>query len=96
MSIHIIVTDNNIELALHQLQQKQYFLQATRWYKKRQGFYEQAAILKRKKRKMKRLISQAQSHFALCTPPTPHPNFWHKIDLKQQHQRTGNTFAVGR
>ena len=56
MSIHIIVTDNNIELALHQLQQKQYSLQATRWYKKRQGFYEQAAILKRKKRDRKSVV----------------------------------------
>lgn len=95
MSIHIIVTNNDIEVALHQLQQKQYFLQATRWYKKRQGFYEQAAILKRKRRKMKLIISQSQSCFAQCPTLYLHPNFWHKIDLEQQFQRIGNNFAIG-
>lgn len=66
MSLHIIVANNNIELALQQCHQKQYFLQATRWYKKHQGFYEKPAILKRKKRKMKLLISQRQNGFSQC------------------------------
>lgn len=107
MSIHVIVQDDNIDLALHQLRHKQYFLQATRWYKKRQGFFEKRSVLNRKKRKMKRLVSQRQ-HFHTCFMSIdPLPELSHyilreapaplilKIYLNQQFARTGNN-AVGR
>lgn len=96
MSIHIIIEDNNIELALAQLHQKQYFLQSTRWYIKRQGDYEKPSVLKRKKCKMTSLFCHKH------VPQTPyfhvHPkiNLWLKIGLVQQYQRTGNNLAVGR
>ena len=97
MSIQVIVEDHNIELALHQLRHKQYILQSTRWYKKRQAYFERPAILKRKKSKMKLILSQQQNRFAHCPlyflrPPS----LWLKIDLAQQHQRTNNGFAVAR
>ncbi|WP_254433804.1 hypothetical protein [Acinetobacter sp. Marseille-Q1618] len=97
MPIQVIVEDNNIELALQQLHYKQYLLQATRWYKKRQGYYEKPAILKRKKLKMKRIVSQSQNWFSQCPLYFQSPaNLWLKIDLAQQHQPTSNSFAVGR
>ena len=96
MSIQVIVEDHNIELALHQLRHKQYILQSTRWYKKRQAYFEKPSVLKRKKCKMKLIISQAQSGFSQSIPPALHSNFWLKIDLTQQYQRTSNGFAVAR
>lgn len=107
MSIQVIVQNNNIDLALHQLHHKQYFLQATRWYKKRQGFFEKPSELNRKKRKMKRLVSQRQ-HFHICFMPIdPLPELSHyilreapaplilKIYLNQQFARTSNN-ALGK
>lgn len=96
MSIQVIVENNDLDLALYQLQQKQYFLQNTRWYKKRQGYYEKPSILKRKKCKMTSILCHTY------VPQTPyfhvHPkiNLWLKIGLAQQHQRTANNLAVGR
>lgn len=108
MSIQVIVENNDLDFALYQLQQKQYFLQSTRWYKKRQGYYEKPSVLKRKKQKMKLIISQRQ-HFHTCfitSDPTPElsryilrespPPLILKINLKQQYQRTANNLAVGR
>ena len=97
MSIQVIVEDHNIELALHQLRHKQYILQSTRWYKKRPAYFERPAILKRKKSKMKFILSQQQNWFAHCPLYFLKPsNLWLKIDLTQQYQRTSNGFAVAR
>ena len=97
MSVKVDVKDNHLDLALEQLRNKQYILQSTRWYKKRQAYFERPAILKRKKSKMKLILSQRQNRFAHCPlyflrPPS----LWLKIDLAQQHQRTSNGFAVAR
>ena len=97
MSVKVDVKDNHLDLALKQLRNKQYILQSTRWYKKRQAYFERPAILKRKKSKMKLILSQQQNRFAHCPlyflrPPS----LWLKIDLAQQHQRTSNGFAVAR
>ncbi|MFW1857265.1 hypothetical protein [Acinetobacter defluvii] len=97
MSVKVDVKDNNLDLALEQLRNKQYILQATRWYKKRQAYFERPAILKRKKSKMKLILSQRQNRFAHCPLYFLRPlNLWLKIDLAQQYQRTSNSFAVGR
>lgn len=87
-----ILLDNtqNIEQALWQLHQKLYYNTATRWYKKRYGYYEKPSLLRRKKRKMKRLLSQRQNYFYF----EPAPNLWLKIEYPQQFSRTGKN-AVG-
>lgn len=97
MSIQVIVEDHNIELTLHQLHHKQYFLQTTRWYKKRQAYFERPAILKRKKSKMKLILSQQQNRFAQSPLYFLKPsNLWLKIDLTPPYQGTSNVFAVSR
>lgn len=61
---------------------------AKRWYKKRYGYYEKPSRLKRKKRKMKRILSQRPhelKHFTL----------WLKVDFPALFTRTGQN-AVGR
>ena len=97
MSVKVDVKDNHLDLALKQLRNKQYILQSTRWYKKRQAYFERPAILKRKKSKMKLILSQRQNWFAHSPFYFLKPsNLWLKIDLTQQYQRTGNSFAVAR
>jgi ribosomal protein S21 len=54
MSITVYLQDDqDIDQALHLLNQKHYYLQATRWYKKRYGYFEKPSVLKRKRKKMK-------------------------------------------
>jgi ribosomal protein S21 len=54
MSITVYLQDDqDIDQALYLLNQKHYYLQATRWYKKRYGYFEKPSVLKRKQKKMK-------------------------------------------
>lgn len=80
----------DIDHALWRLHQQLYVNTATRWYKKRYGYYEKPSLLRRKKRKMKRLLSQRQKYFYF----EPAPNLWLKIEYSQQFARTGEN-AVG-
>lgn len=88
-----ILLDNtqNIEQALWQLHQKLYYNTATRWYKKRYGYYEKPSLLRRKKRKMKLLLSYRQNRLSRSNIKT---TLWLKIEYSQQFSRTGKN-AVG-
>ena len=85
MSLKVIVEDNNIDLALQQLHNKYYFLQASRWYKKRYGYYEKPSVLKRKKRKMKAILCHQYIAQTCYFPIQPTIRLWLKIDLAQQY-----------
>lgn len=72
----------NLDHALNQLKQKIYRENSTRWYKRRYGYFEKPSELKRKRRKMKQIVSRSQN------------NLWLKIDQQEQFSRTGKN-AVG-
>lgn len=95
MSITVYLQDDqNIDQALHLLNQKHYYLQATRWYKKRYGYFEKPSILKRKRKKMKQILSYRNHSLSLITQISPQNTLWLKIDIKQQFSRTGKN-AMG-
>ncbi|MBE9577662.1 hypothetical protein IM751_00565 [Moraxella sp. K1630] len=83
-----------LDNALSAFYQKVYCDKARRWYKKRLGCYEKPSVLKRKRQKMKRLLSQRQTrHSRACDESLP--NLWLKIELDKSLARTAPN-AVGR
>lgn len=77
---------DNLDNALTAFHQKVYYDKARRWYKKRLGCYEKPSVLKRKRQKMKRLLSQRQTYNArVCDNPLP--NLWLKIELDKSLAR---------
>ena len=84
----------DIDQALHLLNQKYYYLQATRWYKKRYGYFEKPSALKRKQKKMKQILSYRNHSLSLTTHIAPKDTLWLKIKKEQQFARTGKN-AMG-
>lgn len=78
----------DIDQALHLLNQKYYYLQATRWYKKRYGYFEKPSILKRKRKKMEAILSYRNDSLSLQTHIVPKNTLWLKIKREQQFSRT--------
>lgn len=75
----------NLDQAFDELAQKYYCCHASRWYKRRYGFYEKPSLLKAKRKKMRAIVSnQAIGGSAL----------WLKIAQPLQFARTGKN-AVG-
>lgn len=90
MSITVYLQDDqNIDQALQLLNQKYYYLQATRWYKKRYGYFEKPSVLKRKRKKMKAILSYRNDSLSLQTHIAPKNTLWLKIKREQQFSRTG-------
>ena len=90
MSITVYLQDDqNIDQALLLLNQKHYYLQATRWYKKRYGYFEKPSVLKRKRKKMKQILSYRNHSLSLTTHIAPKDTLWLKIEREQQFSRTG-------
>jgi hypothetical protein len=95
MSITVYLQDDqDIDQALHLLNQKHYYLEATRWYKKRYGYFEKPSVLKRKRKKMKLNLSQRNRALYYCYHEHPQHTLWLKIKKKQQFARTGKN-AMG-
>lgn len=90
MSITVYFQDDqNTDQALQLLNQKYYYLQATRWYKKRYGYFEKPSVLKRKRKKMKAILSYRNDSLSLQTHIAPKNTLWLKIKREQQFSRTG-------
>lgn len=95
MSITVYLQDDqDIDQALHLLNQKHYYLEATRWYKKRYGYFEKPSVLKRKRKKMKLNLSQRNRALYYCYHEHPQHTLWLKIKREQQFSRTGKN-AMG-
>ena len=95
MSITVYLQDDqDIDQALHLLNQKHYYLEATRWYKKRYGYFEKPSALKRKQKKMKQILSYRNHSLSLTTHIAPKDTLWLKIKKEQQFARTGKN-AMG-
>ncbi len=93
----IINDEQSIEQALQELRKKVYYEKSSRWYKRRYGYYEKPSVLKRKRRKMKRIVSQRDQQFDYvneCLFAT-RQNLWLKIGLQEQFARCGKN-AVGK
>ncbi len=94
----VIVNDKqSIEQALQELKQKVYYEKSSRWYKRRYGYYEKPSILKRKRNKMKRIISKRHhklDYMDKCQFGS-RQNLWLKIELKEQFARYGQN-AMGK
>lgn len=78
----------NFDQAFDELIQKLYRQTATRWYKRRYGFYEKPSLLNAKRKKMKAILSRRQTHLSDGS------NLWLKIEQPLQFARTGKN-AVG-
>lgn len=78
----------NIDQALNDLNQKLYRQTATRWYKRRYGFYEKPSLLKAKRKKMKLILSRRQTHLSDGS------NLWLKIEQTEQFAHNAKN-AVG-
>ncbi|WP_066801982.1 hypothetical protein [Moraxella oblonga] len=72
----------NLDQAFDELNEKLYRQTATRWYKRRYGFYEKPSLLNAKRKKMQ-LLSGGQRQ-----------TLWLKIEQPLQFARTGKN-AVG-
>ena len=95
MSITVnLQDDQDIDQALYLLNQKHYYLQATRWYKKRYGYFEKPSVLKRKQKKMKAILSYRNHSLSLQMHIAPKNTLWLKIKKEQQFARTGKN-AMG-
>ena len=100
MSKVIVDEYQSLDQALIAFNRQVYKDKASRWYKRRYGYYEKPSVLKRKKNKMKRVLShrgtmfQDQARFQYQANPDNH-TLWLKIDLTQQFARDGVN-AVGR
>ncbi len=94
MSIQVIVEDNNIELALYQLNSKLYHLKSSLWHKRRYGYFEKPSVLKRKRKRMKLSLSQTHRQHPPYHPFVPCSQ-WLKIELPILFARTGKN-AMGR
>lgn len=88
MTIVYLDDNQNLDQALIALNQKQYRQTATRWYKRRYGYYEKPSALKAKRKKMKSILSRRQTHLSDGS------NLWLKIEISLQFARTGKN-AVG-
>lgn len=90
MSITVYLQDDqDIDQALYLLNQKHYHLQATRWYKKRYGYFEKPSALNRKRKKMKAILSYRNHSLSLLTHISPKSTLWLKIEKEHQFARTG-------
>ena len=90
MSITVYLQDDqDIDQALYLLNQKHYYLEATRWYKKRYGYFEKPSALKRKQKKMKQILSYRNHSLSLTTHIAPQNTLWLKIGKELQFSRTG-------
>ncbi|WP_312103540.1 hypothetical protein [Acinetobacter venetianus] len=94
MSITVYLQDDqDIDQALYLLNQKHYHLQATRWYKKRYGYFEKPSTLNRKRKKMKAILSYRNHSLSLLTHISTKNTLWLKIEKEQQFARTGKNAA---
>lgn len=91
----------NLDHALNQLNQKIYRETSTRWYKRRYGYYEKPAVLKRKRKKMKYILSHRSDYLSQRSVYLiewhkywQSMTLWLKIDRQEQFSRTGKN-AVG-
>lgn len=85
----VYLDDNqNLDQAFNALNQKLYRQTATRWYKRRYGYYEKPSLLKSKRKKMKAILSRRQTHLSDSS------TLWLKIEQPLQFARTGSN-AVG-
>ncbi|RZG84405.1 hypothetical protein [Acinetobacter venetianus] len=89
MSITVYLqVDQDIDQALYFLNQKHYHLQATRWYKKRYGYFEKPSLLKHKRKKMKAILSYRNHSLSLLTHISPKNTSWLKIEKEHQFALT--------
>jgi len=76
---------DSIDDALRNFNRKVQEQYGARWYKGRVGYYESPSALKRKKMKMKDIISKGFSG-----------NLWLKIGQKERYKRNGPNNSAGK